>query len=99
MPVTGFEPVLRCRNCHLKTARLPIPPHGPWLIGTGQCSRIGGPIKRVRGRGSLRGVPQTSTSEPVTTTAIMVPGILRRRKGIPGGVSNHRSRTVMFVLL
>ncbi len=44
MPVTGFEPVLRCRNCHLKTARLPIPPHG-LCVETGQCSRFAVTIK------------------------------------------------------
>jgi hypothetical protein len=44
MPVTGFEPVLRCRNCHLKTARLPIPPHG-LCVEIEQCSRFGPPFK------------------------------------------------------
>ena len=28
VPVTGLEPVRHCWHCHLKTARLPIPPHG-----------------------------------------------------------------------
>ncbi len=34
VPVTGFEPVLPCGNCHLKTARLPVPPHGrgDWVV-------------------------------------------------------------------